>query len=116
MSVACGCFYCGKICPWFQCDCVWVREIRAGRRERPRVKLIDSRTIIVLDAETVERNVLGMVRYGDVLALPAPEKAAGGSGSAEVVVELAAAGEALPKRNRASYMRDYRAGRKGSEG
>lgn len=116
MGVPVGCFYCGKVCPWFQCDCRWVREIRAGGRAKPRVRIIDGRTIIVLDAETVERNVLGMVRYGEALALPAPEKVPDEAGAEEVVVELASSAEELPKRSRAAYMRDFRARRKGGGG
>src|SRR5215469_14875634 len=113
MGVPAGCFYCGKVCPWFQCDCRWVREIRGGDRVKPRVRIIDGRTIIVLDAETAGRNVLGMVRYGEALSLPAPERVSAPSG--EVVVELAGPDDNLPAKSRASYYRDYRERRKGSE-
>jgi hypothetical protein len=130
--------YCAKPVPWFQCDCRWSEEVRAGKRPRPQVKrLADGRTVIVVDEETVARNPLGMPRYsrghGNAASAAPVETAEMVTPPQSVVTRLVtpmvtvvtpvvtrteANGEpervshgagGAPKRDRAAYMRDRRA-------
>jgi hypothetical protein len=43
------CFYCDAIGAWFLCDCPAVREIRAGKRLMPKVRVVKGQTIIEHD-------------------------------------------------------------------
>jgi len=53
------CLYCGSGCPWWDCDCARACEVRAGKRPKPRVKVRDGKTLIILDAEAAAHNALG---------------------------------------------------------
>lgn len=109
MATPVGCFYCGKVTPWYACDCRYVQEIRAGKRVSPKVKIVAGRTVIVVDAETAERNILGFERY------TAGQHNSSGGVTAGVVVTLASTEQELPAASRAAYMRDYRARQKQKE-
>src|SRR6266702_768800 len=53
---AARCLYCGKRGVWWECECVWSREVREGRRVGPVIRrLSGGRTVIELDEETVGR-------------------------------------------------------------
>ena len=49
------CWFCGKIEPWFWCDCPEARAAQQGKRARPRFD--DDRGVMILDEEIIRRNV-----------------------------------------------------------
>lgn len=58
------CWFCQRIAPWWECDCVGATEAKTGKRPKPRVVFRDGVQVIVLDKETVQANVrLGRRRY-----------------------------------------------------
>ena len=61
------CLYCGAIGPWWECRCAWAEEVREGKRQAPKIRVVGGRTIIEVDAETARRNVLGFARPKPVM-------------------------------------------------
>ena len=62
-TISTRCLYCGKLGPWWECDCPAVKEVKAGTRMAPRVVRIDGQMVIVADEETVEANHFNLQRY-----------------------------------------------------
>jgi hypothetical protein len=49
------CWFCGKLSPWFWCDCRDAVDARAGKRAKPLVVDREGQMLIVLDPEVMAR-------------------------------------------------------------
>jgi hypothetical protein len=57
------CIYCGKIVPWWDCECPGAAIAKADKDHRPRVVDIGGQTVIVADELTVAANHFNLPRY-----------------------------------------------------
>lgn len=87
------CLYCGAAGrPWWECDCFRAKEVRDGKRAKPRVVERSGRMVIILDDEAAANNALEFERYSP----SAPTIATSGEVTATTV----------PVSDRLAYMRD----------
>lgn len=54
------CLFCGHAGPWWECVCRFAVEVRAGKRLKPKTIMRDGVPVIVVDAEVLALNPLGM--------------------------------------------------------